>query len=105
MRCEHNSPCSSAKDLAPSARPAPGCGRINDRGVALIVTLLLLFLLSIIGLAAVLTSSSDLLINGYYRNYRGSFYAADSGLNIARQEIYNYFDNNGPASWSRFTRP
>jgi hypothetical protein len=102
MRCEHNSPCSSPKDLAPSARPAPGCGRINDRGVALIVTLLLLFLLSIIGLAAVLTSSSDLLINGYYRNYRGSFYAADSGLNIARQEIYNYFDNNGPASWTSY---
>jgi hypothetical protein len=59
----------------------------------------LLFLLSVIGLAAVMSSSSDLMINGYYKNYRGSFYAADSGLNIARQAMYNYFQNNSPASW------
>ena len=25
---------------------------------------------------------SDTMINGYYRNYRGSFYAADSGVNV-----------------------
>ena len=62
-------------------------GTIEDRGVALIVTLLLLFLVSALGLAAVLSSSSDLMINGYYGNYRGSFYAADSGLNMARQSM------------------
>jgi len=59
----------------------------------------LLFLLSVIGLAAVVSSSSDLMINGYYKNYRGSFYAADSGLNMARQSIYAYFQNNSPATW------
>ncbi len=79
--------------------PPPSQGRLNNQGVALIMTLLLLFLLSVIGLAAVMSSSSDLMINGYYKNYRGSFYAADSGLNVARQEIYNYFQNNSPASW------
>ena len=52
--------------------------KINDRGIALVITLLLLLLMSVLGLAAVLSSSSDLLINGYYSNYRGSFYAADS---------------------------
>ncbi len=65
-------------------------GTIEDRGVALIVTLLLLFLVSALGLAAVLSSSSDLMINGYYGNYRGSFYAADSGLNMARQSMQTY---------------
>jgi Tfp pilus assembly protein PilX len=82
------------------------CRKATDRGVALIITLLLLFLMSVIGLAAVVTGSSDLMINGYYRNYRGSFYAADSGLNIARQSIYNYF--NDPAnlpSGSSFASP
>jgi hypothetical protein len=59
----------------------------------------LLFLLSVIGLAAVMSSSSDLMINGYYKNYRGSFYAADSGLNMARQAISTYFNNNAPATW------
>ena len=62
-------------------------GKTDSRGVALVITLLLLFLMSALGLAAVLTSSSDLMINGYYGNYRGSFYAADSGLNIARQSM------------------
>ena len=72
---------------------------VNDRGVALVITLLLLFLLSIIGLAAVMTSSSDMLINGYYSNYRGSFYAAESGLNMARQTIQNNL-NPGAITWN-----
>src|SRR5580692_11138318 len=70
-------------------------GGVDNRGVALVVTLLLLFLMSVLGLAAVLTSSSDLLINGYYANYRASFYAADSGINIVRQamstDLYGLF--------------
>ncbi len=61
----------------------------DDRGVALVITLLLVSLFSIIGLAMVLAMSSDMLINGYYKNYRGAFYAADSGLAIARQELQN----------------
>ena len=79
--------------------PKSGLGRFQDRGVALIITLLLLFLLSIVGLAAVLSSSSDMMINGYYKNYRGSFYAADSGVNMGREALYTYFQNNSPASW------
>jgi Tfp pilus assembly protein PilX len=61
----------------------------GNRGVALIVTLLLLSVLSLIGLTMVLTSSTDMMINGYYRNYRGAFYAADSGMNVARQQLLN----------------
>jgi hypothetical protein len=71
----------------------------------LIITLLLLFLMSIIGLAAVLTSSSDLLINGYYSNYRGSFYAADSGLNIARQAMYNDLKSTFTTDFATFQSP
>jgi hypothetical protein len=56
----------------------------------LVVTLLLLFLMSVLGLVAVLSTSSDLMINGYYANYRGAFYAADSGVNTARQDLLNY---------------
>jgi len=77
----------------------------NDHGVALVITLLLLFLLSIIGLAAVLSTSSDMLINGYYSNYRGSFYAADSGLNIARQAMYNQLNTNFSTAFATFVTP
>jgi len=61
----------------------------RERGIALFTTLLLLSLVSLLGLAMVLSVNSDMMINGYYGNYRGSFYAADSGLTIARQSVLN----------------
>jgi Tfp pilus assembly protein PilX len=60
-----------------------------SRGIALVTALLLLSLFTIMTLAMVIATSSDLLIDGYYRNLRGSFYAADSGLNAARQFMVN----------------
>jgi Tfp pilus assembly protein PilX len=77
-------------------------GDVADRGFALVFTLLLLGMMSLMALAMVLSSSSDMLINGYYRNARGSFYAADSGLNIARQQLMNQLQNNLPQA---FTAP
>jgi hypothetical protein len=53
------------------------------------MALLLLILMSILGLGMVMAVNSDMLINGYYSNYRSSYYAADSGLNIARQTLAN----------------
>jgi len=101
MRSQLNRNCSFPEESGVAVAPRPGQGRLNSQGVALIITLLLLFLLSVVGLAAVMSSSSDMMINGYYKNYRGAFYAADSGLNIARQALYNYFNNpaNSPATW------
>ena len=61
--------------------------RQGQHGVALITTMLLLLLLTAMSLTMVLSVSSDMLLTGYYGNYRGSFYAADSGLNIARQTV------------------
>jgi Tfp pilus assembly protein PilX len=59
----------------------------GEHGFALVFTLLLLSMMSLIALAMVLSSSTDMMINGYYSNARGSFYAADSGLSIARQQL------------------
>src|SRR5438046_4020147 len=59
----------------------------RQQGVALITTMLLLLLLTAMSLTMVLSVSSDMLLTGYYGNYRGSFYAADSGINIARQQV------------------
>jgi len=63
--------------------------RAGERGVALLITLALLALLAAASLAVILLTDSDLMINGYYRNFRGSFYAADSGANIAVEAIKN----------------
>jgi hypothetical protein len=63
----------------------------DERGVALITTLLLLMLLTGLTLTMAWSARSDMLINGYYRNFRGAFYAADSGLNVVRQAAINQF--------------
>ena len=76
----------------PSSKTSRAKGN-PERGVALIVTLILLALLSAASLAMVLTVSSDTLINGYYRNYRGSFYAADSGINVVVESMKNAIQN------------
>lgn len=46
-------------------------------------------LLSAGAIAIVTLVSSDSLINGYYRNYRGSFYAGDSGINVVVEQMKN----------------
>ncbi len=69
-----------------SRHPLPLRG---EQGIALFISLMLLALMSVMSLIMVLTVSPDMLINGYYGNFRGSFYAADSGLNIARQQLIN----------------
>jgi Tfp pilus assembly protein PilX len=61
----------------------------SARGVALIFTLLILALLMVLSLGMVIALSSQTFIGGYYRNFRGAFYSADSGLNISRQVMVN----------------
>ena len=74
--------------------------RAAERGVALVITLLFLALLTVLSLGMVIALSSQTLIGGYYRNYRASFYAADSGLNIARQQLQAQILAGVPGTWS-----
>jgi Tfp pilus assembly protein PilX len=77
----------------------------DERGVALVTTLLLLLLMTGMTVAMMYSVNSDMMINGYYRNFRGSFYAADSGLNIARQEILNQIQAAVLPTFSIGTQP
>ena len=61
----------------------------NESGMALITVLFLTILMTILGLTMVVSVNSDMMINGYYGNERASYYAADSGINIARQYLVN----------------
>ena len=70
-------------------KPVHSPARRNQRGVALVTALLLLLLLTGLSIIMVLSTSSDLLTNGYYRGFRGAFYASDSGLNVVRQDLAN----------------
>jgi Tfp pilus assembly protein PilX len=77
----------------------------NQRGIALVTTLLLLSLLTAMSLTMVLSVSSDMLINGYYGNSRSSFYAADSGANIARQAMVAGIVAVVPANFNPAVQP
>ena len=89
----------------PISRKSLHLPRKKDRGVALVTALLLLLLFTGMTVAMVLSSNSDMLINGYYRGYRGSFYAADSGLNIARQQMVNQLLAAGSGALSATAQP
>jgi Tfp pilus assembly protein PilX len=79
--------------------------RQKNRGVALVTTLLLLMVFMGMTLAMVISLSSDMLINGYYENFRGSFYAADSGLNIVRQQFANQIIAAVPSTFTLTSSP
>jgi hypothetical protein len=77
----------------------------GEHGIALITTMLLLLLLTALTVSMVFSVRSDMLVNRYYRNYRGAFYAADSGLNIGRQAIANSLVANIPPTFAVGTAP
>ncbi len=92
----------------PHSHPVCGARRhaavqASERGVALVITLLLLSMIMALSVGMVIAMSSETLIGGYYRNYRSSFYAADSGLKIASQTLVNQLQAGVPTG--AFTNP
>ena len=77
----------------------------EQKGIALITMLLLLTLLTALSLSMVMAFSSDMFMNGYNRNFRASFYAADAGNTIVRQDISNRLQNMLPTTLPIGTYP
>ncbi len=69
--------------------------RDGQRGIVLIVCLIILLMLSLIGIASITTSNSDLTIAGNELNQTGSFYAAESGLERAASEMKASYESSG----------
>ncbi len=96
------------KNLAASKKLSPRATQLRthrsdrspERGVALVITLLMLALVTVLSLGMVIALSTQTLIGGYYRNYRGAFYAADSGLNIARDQVEAQLEAGIPATFT-----
>ena len=75
----------------------------NQEGIALLMSLMMLFLLSVIGMAGINLSGTDLQSTSYERKSTRAFSAAESGLTQARSDLQVYIvgaPNNGqwPAS-------
>jgi len=59
----------------------------NERGVALLVAMFTLVLLSVIGLGLMYATNMETSINSNYRDKQASMYAASAGLQEARDRI------------------
>ncbi|MEM9406166.1 MAG: pilus assembly PilX N-terminal domain-containing protein, partial [Acidobacteriota bacterium] len=55
----------------------------REEGSAYIITLMVMFALTVIGLGLSLVSQTELLVGSQERSIQRNFYAADSGLNAA----------------------
>jgi len=69
----------------------------NESGFVLIVCLSILFMLSLIGIASITTSNTDMQIADNEYKTTGAFYAAESGLEMAAASITNSYETTGEA--------
>jgi len=67
----------------PAGHKIPG----NERGIALLIVLLALLLLSAIGMGMMYMSDTETSINGNYRDTQLAFFAMRSGLEEARDRM------------------
>src|SRR5213594_3358497 len=59
----------------------------NQSGVAMIIALFALLLLSVVGLGMMYSTNMESAINGNYRDKQGAMYAAMAGLQEARDRL------------------
>jgi hypothetical protein len=62
----------------------------NEKGMALVLALVMLVLLTLLGAFALSTSSTELFIAGSFKNAQQAFYAGDAGIDYvqANTDIY-----------------
>jgi hypothetical protein len=62
----------------------------SQRGVALVIALLMMVTFTLIGLASILTSTFEIKLSGNKRGSTDAFYSADSGIQIVKSNISNF---------------
>ena len=60
---------------------------INEKGVALIIVLLMLLILTLIGISAISTTTFETNISGNERVGTNAFYAADAGVQVGLNQL------------------
>jgi Tfp pilus assembly protein PilX len=62
----------------------------DESGVALVVALILIIVLTLIGLASTFSSTYEIKLSGNKRGSTDAFYAADSGVQVTTANIKNF---------------
>lgn len=68
----------------------------NDSGIAMILVLLVLVILTFMGLSGLLTSSDEIILSGNFKGGRQTFFASEGGINYVFQDS-NYFNQTSYA--------
>lgn len=66
----------------------------GEHGIALIIAMMAMLLMSALGIALILTTSSETMIAGNFRNSSEALYAADAGVERAMEDILTVPDWN-----------
>jgi len=74
----------------------------DEKGIALVVALLFLTLLSLLGIAGIITSSTDTKIAGNTLSSTKALYIAEAGLTRAEAELINDLNNDQNIANSSF---
>ena len=59
----------------------------NQSGVALVIALIMLIVMTLIGLASTFTSTFEIKLSGNKRSSTDAFFAADSGVEVVKANI------------------
>ncbi len=70
----------------------------GERGIALIVSMIVLLILSVIGVAATKTAIHDTITSTSEKRKRIAFYAAEAGIEVARATIGTYLVQPKPGT-------
>src|SRR5260370_7742874 len=83
--------------------------RRKENGIALLISIFVLLLISVVAIALVVSSGTETAIAGNYRSATGVYYAALSGLEEARGRLLsknpNSFLKTAPANFLPPPRP
>jgi hypothetical protein len=67
----------------------------GESGIVLVVCMIILLMLSLIGIASITSSNSEMQVSGNEMRDTGAFYAAEAGLEKAATEIINSYETTG----------
>jgi len=83
--------------------------RRQDEGIALLISIFILLLISVVAIALIVSSSTESSLAGNYRSSTGVYYQALAGLEEARGRLLsknpNSFQTTAPASFNLSPRP
>ena len=81
-------------------RRKPIRARVRERGIALLISIFILLLISVVAIALIVASGTESALAGNYRSSTGVYYAALAGLEEARGRLAaknpNSFQNTNP---------